>query len=193
MIICDAFLCPLYNLITVRDISMKLHTLVKHIQTTFYAQEPELGFGYFWSYFHLIFCDAIFCRLYNLIIVRDISTKLHTLVKHIQTKFYAQEPELSFEYFWRFFPLIICDSILCPLYNLISIRSISTKLHTFVKHIQTMCRVQEPELCFGYFWSYYPLIICNAFLCLLYNLITVKDILKKLHTFVKHIQIMCHA
>ena len=31
---------PLYNLITVTDISMKLHTFVKHIETTCHAQEP---------------------------------------------------------------------------------------------------------------------------------------------------------
>ena len=33
-------LCKFYNLIPVRDISTKLHTLVKHIQTTRHAQEP---------------------------------------------------------------------------------------------------------------------------------------------------------
>ena len=32
--------CPLYNLITVTDISMKLHTFVKHIETKCHAQEP---------------------------------------------------------------------------------------------------------------------------------------------------------
>ena len=32
-------LCLLYNLKTVRDISMKLHTFVKHILTTCHAQE----------------------------------------------------------------------------------------------------------------------------------------------------------
>ena len=32
-------LCPLYNLITVRDISTKLHTFMKHIQKTYHAQE----------------------------------------------------------------------------------------------------------------------------------------------------------
>ena len=31
--------CPLYNLITVTDISMKLHTFVKHIETKCHAQE----------------------------------------------------------------------------------------------------------------------------------------------------------
>ena len=56
-----------------------------------------------------------------------------------------------------------------------------------------MCHAQEPELCFGYFWSYFPLIICDAISCPLYNLITVRGISTKLHAFVKHIQAMCHA
>ena len=106
---------------------------------------------------------------------------------------HAREPELCFGYFWSYFPSIICDAILCSLYNLITIRDISTKLHTLVKHIQTTCHAQETELCFGYFWSYFPLIICNAILCQLYNLITVRGIPTKLHTFVKHIKTMCHA
>ena len=33
-------LCPLYNLITVKDILMKLHTFVMHIKETCHAQEP---------------------------------------------------------------------------------------------------------------------------------------------------------
>ena len=46
--------------------------------------------------------------------------------------------------FWSYFPLIICNAIACPLYNLILVRGISTKLHKFVKQIQTTCRAQEP-------------------------------------------------
>ena len=89
--------------------------------------------------------------------------------------------------------MIICDAILCLLYNLITVRRISTNLHTFVKLIQMTCHGQEPELCFGHFWSYFPVIICDAILCLLYNLITVRGISTNLHTFVKLIQMMCHA
>ena len=86
--------CPLSNLKTDRDtcIAMKLCTPEKHIQTTCHAQEPEICFGYFWSYFPLIICDAISCPLYNLITVRGISTKLNTFVKYIQTTCHAQEP-----------------------------------------------------------------------------------------------------
>ena len=135
LIICDSIACPLYNFITVRDISKKLHTRVKYIQTTCHAQDPERCFGYFWSHFPLIICDSTSCPLYNLITVRDISTKLHTLVKHIQTTCHANEPELCFVYFWSYCPLIICNAILCPRYNLITVRDISTKLHVFVKHM----------------------------------------------------------
>ena len=39
----------------------------------------------------------------------------------------------------------------CPIYNLKTSRDVSTKLQTLVKHIQTTCHAQEPELCFGYF------------------------------------------
>ena len=42
--------------------------------------------------------------------------------------------------------LWVCLSVtkLCPLYNLITVTDISTKLHTFVKHIETRCHAQEP-------------------------------------------------
>ena len=45
------------------------------------------------------------------------------------------------------FPLAsVCLSVTksCPLYNLITVTDISTSLHTFVKHIETTCRAQEP-------------------------------------------------
>ena len=43
--------------------------------------------------------------------------------------------------------LSVCGSVChksCPLYNLITVTDISTKLHTFVKHIRTTCHAQEP-------------------------------------------------
>ena len=46
----------------------------------------------------------------------------------------------------------------CPLYNLITVTDISNKLHTFVKHIETMCHAQEPYLLLVYFSNYPP---CN--------------------------------
>ena len=43
-----------------------------------------------------------------------------------------------------FFPLRLSVTKSCLLYNLITVRDISTKLHTFVKHIQMTCYAQEP-------------------------------------------------
>ena len=40
MIIFDTIWCPLYNLKTVKDFSMKLGTLVDHDETMCHAQEP---------------------------------------------------------------------------------------------------------------------------------------------------------
>ena len=40
--------------------------------------------------------------------------------------------------FWRNFPLIICNAISCPLYILIAIKGISTKLHTFVNRVMVL-------------------------------------------------------
>ena len=42
--------------------------------------------------------------------------------------------------------LCVCLSVTksCPLHNLITVTDISTKLHTFVKHIETTCHAQEP-------------------------------------------------
>ena len=90
------------------------------------------------------------CPLYNLKMVRDISTKLHTFVKHIQTMCHAQKHNSaldclefsSFDHFQCYFVSSL---------KLISVRGISTKLNTFVKHIQMTCHAQEPYLCFGYF------------------------------------------
>ena len=36
----DTISCPLYNLKTVKDFSIKLSTLIKHDQTMCHAQEP---------------------------------------------------------------------------------------------------------------------------------------------------------
>ena len=42
--------------------------------------------------------------------------------------------------------LYVCLSVAksCPIYNLITVTDISTKLHTIVKHIETRCHTQEP-------------------------------------------------
>ena len=59
--------------------------------------------------------------------------------------------------------MIICNAILCPLYNLITVRGISTKLYTIVKHVQMTCHAQEPQLLHVYFSNYSP---CNITKCI---------------------------
>ena len=45
--------------------------------------------------------------------------------------------------------LSVCLSVTksCPLYNLKTVSDISTKFHTFVRHIQTTCHAQDPDSC----------------------------------------------
>ena len=47
-------------------------------------------------------------------------------------------PELCLDIFWRNFSLIIFNAISCPLYILIAIKGISTKLHTFVNRVMVL-------------------------------------------------------
>ena len=91
------------------------------------------------DHWHCYFVSA----LLNLIIVRGISTKLHTFVtfrRHVTHKNHNS----ALDIFGVISLLIICNVFSCPLYNLITVRCISTKLHTFVKHIQMTCYAQEP-------------------------------------------------
>ena len=46
--------------------------------------------------------------------------------------------------YWSYFPLIIFDTISCPLYNLKTVKDFSMKLGTLVNHDETMCHAQEP-------------------------------------------------
>ena len=44
-----------------------------------------------------------------------------------------------------YFPLIIFDTISCPVYNSKTVRDIPMKLGTLIKHDEMMCGVKEPE------------------------------------------------
>ena len=59
--------------------------------------------------------------------------------------------------------------------------------------VDVSCTRTISLLWIGYFLSYFPLIICNAILQLIYNLIHIKDILTKFHTCVKQIKTTSHA
>ena len=66
--------------------------------------------------------------------------------------------------FWGYFPLIICNAILCPHNNLIYVyvRGISTKLHTFVNaHSDDLSCTRTITLA-CIFSNYFP---CNITKC----------------------------
>ena len=50
----------------------------------------------------------------------------------------------SLSIFLSYFPLIIFDTISCPLCNLKTVKDFSMKLGTLVDHDETMCHAQEP-------------------------------------------------
>ena len=53
-----------------------------------------------------------------------------TLIKHD-----AQESLLLLSYLWSYFPLIIFQTLSCPLYNLKTVRDISMKLGTLTGYV----------------------------------------------------------
>ena len=61
-------------------------------------------------------------------------------------------------------------------------------------HNETMCHAKNLRtiILFCIFWSYFPLIICNAISHLFCKLKTVKAIWMKLPTVVKHDMTKCH-
>ena len=89
---------------------------------------------------------------------------------------------LSFLQVCKFTDLQVHNSIDCPYFYGLSVKIsdllhlIWLKLHTLVEHNETMCHAQEPLPCFGYLWSYFPLIICNAISCPLCKLTIIKAI-----------------
>ena len=61
-----------------------------------------------------------------------------TLIKHD-----AQESLLFLSYLWSYFPLILFQTLLCPLYNLKTVRDISMKLGALIKENDRICDAQE--------------------------------------------------
>ena len=57
-----------------------------------------------------------------------------TLIKHD-----AQESLLLLSYLWSYFPLIIFQTLSCPLYNLKTVKDISMKLGTLIKQNDRIC------------------------------------------------------
>ena len=88
---------------------------------------------------------------------------------------------------------MISDAILCPLHNLKTLWNILMILYSFVEQVMKMCRIQEWQLSLSYFLSYFPLIILDAILCLLYNLNALWNLIMILHSYVEQIIMMCRV
>ena len=89
------------------------------------------------------FFHTILCLFYSSKTIRDFSMKHDSLIKHDETMCHAQESLLLLSYLWSYFPLIIFHTILCPLYNLKTVRDISMKLGTLIKQNDRICDAQE--------------------------------------------------
>ena len=100
----------------------------------------------------IVWDQANFCVSYpNCVIMRVKSLVIH--INLFITQFVMSPPCKGRETYC-FSPWVcvsvglwVCLSVRhksCPLYNLITVTDISTKLHTFVKHIETTCHAQEP-------------------------------------------------
>ena len=135
--------------------------------------------------------DAISCPLHNLKTVWIILMILFSYVEQVMSMCRIQEWQLSLSYFLSYFPLIISDAISCPFHNLKIVWNIIMILHSHVEQVMTMCHIQEWQLSLSYFLSYFPLIISDAILCLLYNLNTLWNIIMILHRYVEQVTTMC--
>ena len=99
LIISDAISYPLYNINTLGNIIMILHSYVEQVMTMCRVKEWQLSLSYFLSYFPLMISDAISCPLHNLKTVWNISMILHSYVEQVMTMCHVQEWHLSFLYF----------------------------------------------------------------------------------------------
>ena len=91
LIISDAISCPLYNLNTLWNIIMILHSYVEQVMTMCCIQEWQLLLSYSLSYFPLMVSDAISCPLHNLKTVWNIIMILHSYVEQVITICPVQE------------------------------------------------------------------------------------------------------
>ena len=189
----DAISCPLHNLKTVWNIIMILHSYVEQLMTMCRIQEWQLSLSYFLSYLPLMVTEAIFCQLHNLNTVWNILMILYSYVEQVITMCRVQEWQLLLSYFLSYFPLMVTDSILCPLHNLNTVWNILMILYSYVGQDMTICRIQEWQLSLSYFLSYFPLIISVASLCPLYNLNTLWNVIVILHSYVEQVMMMCHV
>ena len=153
-----------------------------------HIQEWQLSLSYFLSYFPLMVSDVISCLLYNVNTFWNIIMILHSYVEQVMTMCRVQEWELSLSYFLSYFPLMVSDAILCLLHNLKTVWNIFMILHSYVEQVMMMCCVQEWQLSFLYFLSYFPLIV-KATMPSILN--TVRNIFMRLYGIVEEVVTMC--
>ena len=85
-----AYLCLLFNLNTLLNIIMILHSYIEQVMTMCHVQERQLLLLYFLTYFPLIVSDAILCPLQMVteIQARNIHLKIENESAHVLSFFY---------------------------------------------------------------------------------------------------------
>ena len=116
---------------------------------------------------------------------------LYSCVEQVMTMCRIQEWQLSLSYFLSYFPLMISDTISCPLPNLKTVWIILMIHYSCVEQVMMICCIQEWQLSLSYFLSYFPLIISDAVSCLLYNLNALSNLIMILHSYVEQVMMMC--
>ena len=91
LIISYAIQCPLYNLTTLLNIIMILHSYLEQVMKICHVQERQLSLSYFLSYFPLIVSDAISCPPNNLKTVWNIIMIPHRHVEQVMRMCCVQE------------------------------------------------------------------------------------------------------
>ena len=151
-----AYLCPLCNLKTLRNITMILHSYVEQVKTMCRVQEWQLWLSYFLGYFPMMVSDAISCPLYKLNTVRNIIMILHSYVEQVMTMCRVQEWQLSLSYFPSYCPLLFSDAISCPLHNLNTLCDFIMILHSYVEHIWRCVMYKNDNSHLYTLWVIYP-------------------------------------
>ena len=157
------------------------------------VQEWQLLLWYFLSYFPLMVSNAILCPFHNLKTVRNILMILYSYVEQVMRMCRLQEWQLSLSYFLGYFPLIISDAILCPLYNFNTLWDIIMILYSYVEQVITMCHVQEWQLLLSYFQSYFSWTVLDAISCRHHNLNALWYIIIILNSYDKQVLTVCHV
>ena len=117
LMVSDAISCPLHNLKTIRNIFMILDSYVEQVMTMCRKQEWQLSLTYCPSYLSLIVTDAYLCLLHNLntvwniIMILQLCRTGHDDLSRTRMTTLAFIPA-------ELFPLIVADTISCPLHNL---------------------------------------------------------------------------